>query len=176
MRFRVLSMLAVVALVAGCESTPENVGSAAGGGDATMRPDVGMSGGPISGSPLGTGSARPGSAQEFAVSVGDRVFFDYDKYDLSGEARSTIDRQAAWLKQYPAVSVTVEGHSDERGTREYNLALGERRAASVRNYLVALGVQANRISTVSFGKERPAVLGSGEQAWAQNRRGVTVIN
>jgi peptidoglycan-associated lipoprotein len=175
MRIRVLSILAAVLLVAGCESTPENVGSAAGGGDASMRPD--MSGGPISQSPLGMGgSARPGSAQEFAVSVGDRVFFDYDKYDLSGEARSTIDRQAAWLKQYPAVSVTVEGHADERGTREYNLALGERRAASVRNYLVALGVQANRISTVSFGKERPAVLGAGEQAWAQNRRAVTVIN
>ena len=176
MRFRVLSVFAAAALLVACESTPENVGSAAGGGDASMRPDMGIATGPVQQGPLVAGAARPGSAQEFTVSVGDRVFFDYDKFELSGEARSTVERQAAWLKQYPAVSVTVEGHADERGTREYNLALGDRRAASVRNYLVALGVDRNRISTVSFGKERPAVLGSGEQAWAQNRRAVTVIN
>lgn len=123
-----------------------------------------------------SGTALPGSAQDLVENVGDRVFFGYDSFDLSGEARATLERQAQWLNQYGSLSVTVEGHADERGTREYNLALGERRANAVRNYLVALGVDASRINVVSFGKERPEVFGSDAQSWAQNRRGVTVIN
>jgi peptidoglycan-associated lipoprotein len=107
--------------------------------------------------------------------VGDRVFFDLNKSDLSAEARQTLDRQAAWLKRYPSVRVTVEGHADERGTREYNMALGARRANAARAYLVALGVGGDRIQTVSYGAERPAVLGTGEAVWAQNRRAVTVV-
>src|SRR5690606_29890270 len=101
--------------------------------------------------------------------------FGYDQYDLSQEARDTLGRQATWLNQYSSLRVTVEGHADERGTREYNLALGERRANAVKSYLVALGVDGSRITTVSYGKERPAVPGSNETAWAQNRRGVTVV-
>lgn len=118
----------------------------------------------------------PGTQEDLLVNVGDRVFFGYDRYDLSPEAQALLDAQAKWLVQYPSLSVTVEGHADERGTREYNLALGERRANSVKNYLIALGVEAYRINTISYGKERPAVPGSNETAWAQNRRGVTKVD
>ena len=121
------------------------------------------------------GVARPGTQDDLVVNVGDRVFFDFNQADLKPEARATLDRQAAWLKKYGSVNVTVEGHCDERGTREYNLALGERRATAVKNYLVADGIGADRVKTISYGKERPAVLGSNEAAWAQNRRGVTVV-
>lgn len=118
---------------------------------------------------------QPGTQQDLVVNVGDRVFFDYDQSDLRPDARATVERQAQWLRTYPGVQVTVQGHADERGTREYNLALGERRATAVRNYLVALGIEAGRIDTISYGKERPAVLGSNEESWAQNRRGVLVV-
>jgi peptidoglycan-associated lipoprotein len=133
------------------------------------------------GSPGGTGgvgsrSAIPGSQQDLEASAGDRVFFAFDRSDISPEARETLTRQADWLRRYPNVTVTVEGHCDERGTREYNLALGERRAQAVKNVLVALGIPASRISTISYGKERPAVAGSTEEAYAQNRRAVTTIN
>ena len=125
----------------------------------------------------GTGSnAAPGSREDFVQNVGDRVFFDFDKSDIKPEGQQTLQRQAAWLKKYASVKVTVEGHCDDRGTREYNLALGERRASAAKNYLVGLGVDVSRIQTISYGKERPAVVGDNEQAWAQNRRGVTVIN
>lgn len=117
----------------------------------------------------------PGTQADLVVNVGDRVFFGYDRYDLTPEARDTLEQQAAWLKQYPRISVVIEGHADERGTREYNLALGERRANAAKNYLVALGVSPSRLTTISYGKERPAVPGSNEAAWAQNRRAVTVV-
>lgn len=104
------------------------------------------------------------------------MFFDFDKYNLKPKARETLQRQAAWLKKYPSVTITVEGNCDDRGTREYNLALGERRANSTKNYLVALGVNPNRIKTISYGKERPAVVGDNEAAWAQNRNTITVVN
>lgn len=122
------------------------------------------------------GGVAPGTQADLVANVGDRIFFGYDRYDLSSEARSVLDAQAQWLAQYPTLSITVEGHSDERGTREYNLALGERRANSVKNYLVATGVDASRINTISYGKERPAVPGSSDSAWSQNRRGVTKVN
>lgn len=121
------------------------------------------------------GPVRPGSQEDLAQNVGDRVFYDYNSAVLSADAQHTLERQAAWLKQYATINVTVEGHCDERGTREYNLALGERRAAAAKKYLVGLGVAANRISTISYGKERPAVIGSDESAWSQNRRAVTVV-
>ncbi|MFO1241610.1 MAG: peptidoglycan-associated lipoprotein Pal [Rickettsiales bacterium] len=124
----------------------------------------------------GYGATGPGTEGEFQNQVGDRVFFALDSSSLSGEAQSTLERQANWLKQYGNFSATIEGHCDERGTREYNLALGERRATAVKNYLVNLGVPASRLSTISYGKERPAVLGSDESAWSQNRRGVTVLS
>ncbi len=120
--------------------------------------------------------AAPGTQQDLVVNIGDRIFFGYDSSTLTAEARTTLERQAQWMQQYSSLSVTIEGHADERGTREYNLALGDRRATAVRNYLVALGVSPMRISTISYGKERPAVVGSDPASWAQNRRGVTTIN
>ncbi len=118
----------------------------------------------------------PGSPEDFMVNVGNSIYFDLDKSVLRSDARNTLDRQAEWLSRYPNNAISVEGHCDERGTREYNLALAERRAASVKSYLVALGVDGSRIRTISYGKERPYALGHNEAAWAQNRRGVTVVN
>jgi len=124
--------------------------------------------------------ADPAGAQTLAdilsTIVGDRIYFALDRHDLSAEAQDVLTRQAGFLRQYPDVTVTIEGHCDERGTREYNLGLGERRAAAARSFLVALGIGPARIATVSSGKERPAVLGSDEVAWSQNRRSVTVLD
>jgi peptidoglycan-associated lipoprotein len=118
----------------------------------------------------------PGSQTDLRRSAGsDRVFFDLDSYGLDDTDRATLTRQAAWLAQYPNVNVTIEGHCDERGTREYNLALGERRANAAKNFLASLGVAPGRMSVVSYGKERPEALGSDEQSWAQNRRAVTMV-
>ncbi len=117
----------------------------------------------------------PGTEGDFINNVGDRVFFDLDSVDLRPEARSTLENQARWLQQYSNLNVTIEGHADERGTREYNLALGERRANTVKNYLVALGIDGARINTISYGKERPDQVGADESSWARNRRGVTDI-
>src|SRR3546814_16991436 len=119
---------------------------------------------------------RSGSQEELTVEVGDRVFFDFDSYDVRADQRGTVEALAAWLDTNPSVTLTIEGHADERGTREYNLALGDRRANAVRDYLVALGTNPARLTTVSYGEERPAVLGSNDSAWAQNRRGVFVVN
>ena len=135
-------------------------------------------GGDTSGMNNGTASngVVPGSREDFIREAGtDTVLFGTDTYDIDSEARAILDRQAAWLKKYPAVRVTVEGHCDERGTREYNLALGDRRANSAKNYLASAGISASRISTISYGKERPVAAGSDESAWAQNRRAVTVV-
>lgn len=154
---KILCLVAAVLLVSACDTTSSGEGSG------------GMNGSGYS------GPAKPGTQEDLVVNVGDRVFFAFNESSLSAEARATLDRQAAWLKKYGSVKVTIEGHCDERGTREYNLALGERRATAVKNYLVADGIGASRIKTISYGKERPAVLGSNEAAWAQNRRGVTVV-
>jgi peptidoglycan-associated lipoprotein len=122
------------------------------------------------------GTAVPGSAADFKDKTGsDTVLFATDSYDIDSEAKSILDRQIQWLQQYAAVRVTIEGHADERGTREYNLALGDRRANSAKNYLASQGISAARITTISYGKERPAATGSDESAWAQNRRAVTVV-
>ena len=166
---KTFAWLAVLLLVAACESDMQD--KSAVSGDQSSR-GTGVTGAQGAGRP---GAPRPGSREEFQVSVGDRVYFDTDRYDLRPDARATLEKQAAWLKTYGNVRVQVEGHSDERGTREYNLALGDRRAAAVKNYLVALGIAPSRVMTVSFGKERPVDPRSSEDAWAQNRRGVTAI-
>jgi peptidoglycan-associated lipoprotein len=122
-----------------------------------------------------TSSVAPGSLEDMIQQAGsDRVFFGYDSYD--GEGRDVLTKQAAWLQKYPAKRITIEGHADERGTREYNLALGDRRANAAKNFLAAQGVSASRISTISYGKERPAEQGSDESAYSKNRRAVTVLN
>lgn len=169
MALRLVSVFAALLLLAACETPSQQTSGTGGAGGASGA----SSGGGTSATSLPGPAA--GSAEDFVVNVGDRVFFDFDKYNLRPDARTTLERQAAWLKKYPSVVVSIEGHCDERGTREYNLALGERRANSAKNYLVALGVNPNRITTISYGKERPAVTGSNEAAWSQNRRAVTVI-
>ena len=124
---------------------------------------------------MGYGSAVPGSQDDLAVNVGDRVFFAYDSFSLTPEATSQLELQAQWLRQYPSVNVLIEGHADERGTREYNLALGDRRATAAKNYLVSLGINPSRVQTISYGKERPEMVGSNAESWAKNRRAVTVV-
>ena len=124
---------------------------------------------------LGPGGGAPGSQQEFIVTVGDRVFFETDSSSLTNEAMATLDKQAAWLNQYQNYRVLIEGHADERGTREYNIALGARRANVVVNYLVSKGVNGQRITNQSFGKERPVAICNDISCWSQNRRAVTVV-
>ena len=164
MYLRLIGVLGMVALVAGCSSKSETSGTETG-----AATDTGMN------STTMSGNVVPGSEADLAQNVGDRVFFELDKTELSQEARQTLDKQAAWLKRYPTVHVVVEGHCDERGTREYNMALGARRANTAKAYLAALGIEPGRLSTVSYGAERPAVLGTGESVWSQNRRAVTVV-
>jgi len=121
------------------------------------------------------GAVRPGSEQDFVVNVGDRIYFDLDSYQVNQEAYARLDAQAQWLQRYPQIMVRIEGNADERGTREYNLALGARRAESIRTYLINRGVPASRIDTISYGKERPIAAGSTEDSWARNRNGHTAI-
>jgi peptidoglycan-associated lipoprotein len=122
------------------------------------------------------GSAAPGSAQDFVVNVGDRVFFESDQTELTPQSIAILDKQAEWLQRYNRYAFTIEGHADERGTREYNIALGARRAQSVRDYLVSRGIPANRMRTISYGKERPVAVCNDISCWSQNRRAVTVLN
>ena len=123
----------------------------------------------------GLGSSAPGSEADFATNVGDRIYFVVDQADLTPEGEEILGKQAAWLQKYPGVSIQMEGHSDERGTREYNIALSARRATAAREFLISQGVEASRISSIAYGKERPAALCDAEQCWSQNRRAVTVI-
>ena len=164
MRLKFFSVLAAGLLLAACSSTPEDTSASSGAGSNTP----GGSGAVI-------GAVTPGSQEDLVQNVGDRVFFGFDKYDLTPEAQATLERQAAWMQQHPSVTVTVEGHADERGTREYNLALGARRAAATRQYLIGRGVPANRMKTISYGKERPVAVCDDISCWSQNRRAVTVL-
>ncbi len=132
---------------------------------------------PNPGDQAGIGAAAtPGSAQDFVVNVGDRVFFETDSSELTQQARATLDKQAQWLNNYNRYAFTVEGHADERGTREYNIALGARRAQTMRDYLVARGVESSRMRTISYGKERPVAVCNDISCWSQNRRSVTILS
>ena len=143
----------------------------------TLPPGPGEIATPTPSGPVTPQGPIPGTQQHFAQMMQgrDTIYFDTDKFDIDAEDQAALRQQAQYLQQYTNVRATVEGHADERGTREYNLALGERRANAAKNYLVSLGVAANRISTVSYGKERPVATGSNEQAWARNRRAVTIV-
>src|SRR5512134_888945 len=171
--------------IAACETTAEDTGAAAGagGGGTGSSGSLGASGLPSSGyttSPVTSGTQRgtlgnPAEVERELVSVGDTVYFAFDSYTLDAVAQRTLERQAAVLLKSGSIPVTVEGHADERGTREYNIALGERRASSVKDYLVANGIAPVRVRTISYGEERPAAFGSSEGDWAKNRRAVTVV-
>ncbi len=170
MRIKILSVLAAVALLGACETATEESAKTSGSGASTTpaattaKPMMKESG------------IKMGSQQDLVVNVGDRVFFDFDKFNIRPDQRSVLDKQVAWMKSNPSVTVVVEGHCDERGTREYNLALGERRANAMKDYLTASGVNPERVKSISYGKERPVALGSNEEAWSQNRRGVTKVS
>lgn len=157
MNVKILGAFAAVALLAACANTTQN-GAATGSGAAVT------SAGPV-----------PGSEQDLVANVGDRIFYAFNSSQLSPAARSTLDRQAGWLNKYPTVDVQVAGNCDERGTEEYNLALGQRRANADRDFLVAKGVAAGRITTISYGKDRPVALGHNEAAWRQNRNAITTV-
>lgn len=171
MRFSLVTTFAAAMLLAACSTPSEEGASTSGSGSSgsTTTSSSDTQSGAIPGPAAGT-------QEELTVEVGDRIFFDYDQYNIRADQRGTVEALAAWLDSNPAATLTVEGHADERGTREYNLALGERRANSVRDYLIALGTNPGRLSVVSFGEERPAVLGSNDSAWAQNRRSAFVVN
>ena len=172
MFYKFLISTFLVLFVAACATKPKDSADSSGSGSSTS--DSSVSDGTIT-ETAGSGIVL-GSQEDLIVNVGDRVFFGYDSSDLDSDALELLQDQVAWLKQNSSVSVTIEGHCDERGTREYNLALGEKRAQAVKNYLIGLGIDPDRVSTISYGKERPAVVGSNDGAWAQNRRSVTIVN
>ena len=164
------SLLLASVSLAGCASTPKELPPQPVSASTSTQPAQ-----PLPPPPPQPVGPVPGSEADFLASViSDTVHFELDKYAIDGESEGILRSQAQWLARYPNKAITIEGHCDERGTREYNLALGERRANAAKNYLVALGVDASRISTVSYGKERPVALGSDEAAWAKNRRAVTI--
>ncbi len=175
MIIKLLAGALLVFFLAACSTTPKDTSDSSGSGSTSQSSDVSSSGESES-TDSASASIEPGSQEDLIVNVGDRVFFNYDSAELDTDAQELLQDQVAWLKQYSNVSVIIEGHCDERGTREYNLALGEKRAQSVKNYLINLGISSDRVSTISYGKERPAVVGSNDGAWAQNRRSVTIVN
>ena len=176
MAFRTLSLLAALVLLAACETPSDQTGTSSGQGAAGKSSSVDKGSSAGTGTGTTTTTAKRPLSTILTVDVGDRVFFAFDKYSLKAKARQTLERQATFLKNNAGVKVILQGHADERGTREYNLALGERRANAAKDYLVALGIDPNRINIISYGKERPAVAGSNEAAWSQNRRAVTSID
>lgn len=170
-----LKVTAAAALLAtgACASQPKPVEEAAPVVDTT--PVVEEEVKTVDTTPVVTSSIAPGSLEDFRVNVGERVYFDLDQYRLDTEDQDILKRQAAWLASYPNIRILIAGNADERGTREYNLALGERRASAAKDYLVSLGVSASRIDTVSYGKERPIAAGSNDESWAMNRNAWTQI-
>jgi peptidoglycan-associated lipoprotein len=151
----VMVALVMTLAIAGCASKKNNLPNSAG--------------------ELGLNAATPGSTQDFTVNVGDRIFFDTDSTSIRADAQATLDKQAQWLQRYPNYGITIEGHADERGTREYNLALGARRAAATRDYLASRGIPAGKMKTISYGKEKPVAVCDDISCWSQNRRAVTVL-
>ena len=186
MFYKFLLSIFLAAFISACTTTPKDTAESSGSGSSgssdssistnltTGDPDILAD---LINTPLGVleQSFEPGSQEDLIVNVGDRVFFAYNSAELDSDAQELLQDQVAWIKQNDA-SVIIEGHCDERGTREYNLALGEKRAQAVKNYLTRMGVPSTRVTTISYGKERPAVIGSNDGAWSQNRRSVTTVN
>ena len=170
---RLLAMCAVAFLFTACETASNVAGDSASGSSSSSATAAGSTSSSASSS---TTAATQMSDAEKLAQVGNTVYFGFDSSELAGEAQATLDRQAAFLNVNPTMVVIIEGHADERGTREYNLALGDRRAVAVRDYLLAKGLNADHVRTVSYGKERPAVSGYNEESWAKNRRAATVLN
>jgi peptidoglycan-associated lipoprotein len=161
--FKLVLALGLALSLAACQKKSATAGL---GADGLGGPGDGLA---------GSAAQVPGSEEDFAANIGDRVFFENDQTSLTAEGREILVKQASWLQQYPDVAIQIEGHADERGTREYNISLSARRATNTRNFLISQGVSAKRISSIAYGKERPAKLCDGEECWSQNRRAVTVI-
>ena len=161
MNTKLLGALTTLTLLAACANQAPSTTTGAATGSGTRA--------------VATGGAAPGSQEDLVANVGDRVFFPFNEAQLSGDARGTLDRQAQWLGRYPQVNIQLAGNCDDRGTEEYNLALGQRRANTARDYLVARGIAAPRIATISYGKDRPVAQGDNEEAWAQNRNTITAV-
>jgi peptidoglycan-associated lipoprotein len=183
---RFLAIAATLVLLSACSGSDEQLADSAGAGGTAAGAGIGTTDTTGLGSPtdlgaggVGTaaaGAMGPGTQHDLEVNVGDRVYFGYDSSILDDQSRAAVERQAAWLQQFPAVTVTIEGHTDQRGTTEYNLALGERRANAVKQYLTSLNIDPARVLVISYGKERLANPAETEQAYAENRRAVTVVN
>jgi peptidoglycan-associated lipoprotein len=176
MFYKILLSIILAVFISACTTTKQDTSDATGSGDASTGSGDASILADLSKTTLGGPEVVPGTQEDLIVNVGDRVFFGYNSSELDSDAQQLLQDQAAWLKQYSEKLITIEGHCDERGTREYNLALGEQRAQAVKNWLVLLGIDTSRLSTISYGKERPAVIGSNDGAWSQNRRSVTTIN
>ena len=183
MFYKILLSIFLAVFISACSTTPKDTADSSGSGSSgefntasTTSEDAASSSSATDTTTSDFSGVIRGTQEDLVVSVGDRVFFGYDSAELDADAQELLQAQAAWLKQYNKSSIIIEGHCDERGTREYNLALGERRAQAVKNYLNGLGVSMSSMSTISYGKERPAVVGSNDDAWSQNRRSVTKVN
>ena len=182
MLYKILLSIFLAVFISACATKPKDTASSQGSGssgssDSSVDPTAGDQSilDDLNNTALGGPNVQPGSQEDLIVNVGDRVFFGYDSAELDADAKELLQDQVGWIKQHNA-SVVIEGHCDERGTREYNLALGEKRAQAVKNYLISMGVSSENVSTISYGKERPAVVGSNDGAWSQNRRSVTTVN
>ena len=180
MFYKIILSLFLAAFIGACSTTPKDSADSSGSGSSgdfnTATTDETSTSKSVDTTTSDFSGVISGTPEDFIVSVGDRVYFDYDSAELDSDAQELLQHQAAWLKQYNKTSIVIEGHCDERGTREYNLALGEKRAQAVKSYLNGLGIDISSISTISYGKERPAVIGSNDGAWSQNRRSVTIVN
>ena len=182
MFYKILLPFFLAVFISACSTTtPKDTSDASGSGTSSTSSDTNLTSGDASiladleNTTLGGPNTEPGTQEDLIVNIGDRVFFNYNSADLDSDAKELLQDQVAWIKQHD-VSVTIEGHCDERGTREYNLALGEKRAQAVKNYLTSMGIANSKVTTISYGKERPAVVGSNDGAWSQNRRSVTTVN
>tara|TARA_Y100001970_G_scaffold212042_1_gene258900 strand:+ start:1032 stop:1571 length:540 start_codon:yes stop_codon:yes gene_type:complete len=179
MFYKFLLLILIAGFISACATKPKDTASTKGSGSEAVETDPASGDSEIlkalENTELGGPNIEPGSQEDLIVNVGDRVFFGYDSAELDADAKELLQDQVAWIKQHN-VSVVIEGHCDERGTREYNLALGEKRAQAVKNYLISMGISSDNVSTISYGKERPAVVGSNDGAWSQNRRSVTTVN
>ena len=176
MFYKILLSIILAVFISACTTTKQDTSDATGSGEESSEGSDASILADLENTTLGGPEIIPGTQEDLIVNVGDRVFFGYNSSELDSDAQQLLQDQAAWLKQYSEKSITIEGHCDERGTREYNLALGEQRAQAVKNWLILLGIDSSRLSTISYGKERPAVIGSNDGAWSQNRRSVTTIN
>ena len=181
MFYKILLSMFLAVFISACSTTPKDTADSSGSGSSGEFNTASTTSEDVASTAIDTATSDfsgviRGTQEDLVVSVGDRVFFAYDSAELDPDAQELLQAQAAWIKQYNKTSIIIEGHCDERGTREYNLALGERRAQAVKNYLNGLGVGISSMSTISYGKERPAVVGSNDDAWGQNRRSVTKVN